>query len=44
MNDRTDARWVTFQRIWSSGMGAWLLVQKRDGATRTVVTTKAAAR
>ena len=29
--------WVTYQRIWHSGLRCWLVVQKRDGASRTVV-------
>lgn len=29
--------WKTMYEVWHPGMGRWLLVQKRDGCTRTVV-------
>ena len=36
MEHDTDADWVTFYRVWHAGLGRELLVQKRDGMTRTV--------
>ncbi|MEW6475059.1 MAG: hypothetical protein AB1679_22630 [Actinomycetota bacterium] len=30
-------QWITFYRIWQPALRRWLLVQKRDGSTRTVV-------
>lgn len=35
MDDNLD-QWVTFYRVYHPGLRRWLLVQKRDGCTRTV--------
>lgn len=43
MNDPTTTGWVTFQKIRVPG-GRTLLVQKRDGCTRTIVATSGAHR
>ena len=32
-----EDEWVTFHRIWHPGLCRWLLVQKSDGCTRTIV-------
>lgn len=34
--DTQSDQWVTFYRVYHHGLRIWLLVQKRDGCTRTV--------
>lgn len=36
MEHDLDSDWVTFYRVWHAGLGCELLVQKKDGKTRTV--------
>lgn len=37
--DNNTEQWVTFYRVYHHGLRCWLLVQKRDGCTRTVAET-----
>lgn len=38
-----ESEWVTFYRNWHPGLGCYILTQKRDGCTRTVLEGSAAA-